>query len=390
MSSSVEEVLAAARAADLALVGEVCGYLILGAADAVLETGARPAPESVRIHDDGQVEVSGERTSDALAERALRELLGLLLAAVRTPFPNLSRVASRPEARGIASLVTELEAALVPVNRRAARRSLSRLSREARRAVERGLIVPRVSLSPGEDPDTDAVTPGIVPVFEVPVPPELEAPGAGPGGELEVAPDTQRFSPEVDPFDDEPTVVVAAVSDSLTDLVAELVASSRRAETPEPIDPFDLSIDVDFGPDEEPKDLASPGSLWPELVRRHPVAPQLDDSDLTPRDASPAGPPGFQPPPPVPVAPEALPTDTSPRPASPSLRPASDRYRTVRPRSDVPPKNPTPLLPPSNGPSARPSDLEGLLLSMKPRSQPDQLQQALEGLSRGETRRGEG
>lgn len=374
MSSSVAEILSAARAQEIALVGEVCGYLVLGAADAVLSTLSYPGPELVRIHDDGNVEVSGERTSEAQAERTLREVLGLLLREVRTPFPNLSRVAGRPDVRGIASLITELEAALVPVNRRAARRSLSRLSREARRAVERGLLVSPIPLSSQGRVEMPPPAPETAMAFEPSRSPRSESEPEGPdAGEFELAPETERIEPDVDPFDEEPTIIVAPVEPSLTELVAELAMSAQPLvrhedleggepfERHEESEPFDFSIDVDFdsdeaSPDAEASDRRNPGpvpvpessgverTVW-ELVARHP----------------------------------------SPPPSAPPSRPGSDRYRSVRPRSDSPPRNPTPLIPPSEGSRARPSDLEALLSAMKPKGQPDQLQRALDGLSREST-----
>src|SRR5690606_2907292 len=117
------------------------------------------------------VEVVSEPARPEVQEVVLRQVLGELLAEVRTPFPNLSRVASRDETRGLGSLVTELEAALVPVNRRAAKRSLSRLSRETHRALERGLIVPEVSPSDALEPEAQGSAANMGPQ----VPPEEDA-----------------------------------------------------------------------------------------------------------------------------------------------------------------------------------------------------------------------
>ncbi len=426
MSVSVADVLAAARIGEVALVGEVCGYLVLGAADAVLAAGALPLPRAIRLNEDGHVEVVSEPTRPEVQEKVLRQVLGELLAEVRTPFPNLSRVATRDEMRGLASLVTELEAALVPVNRRAAKRSLSRLSRETLRALERGLIVPDVALpesAPAEVKESplkqgaplpparreeDAVTPHLAvsselaaraksmeatrggatdpasiawremhrPVPSAPqeYPPAAPAPAAVPAPvsplvhpgaapvlerveqasslaslfdpapleASEPAPDTIRGVPDMaraepDPFDDEPTIVIAPVEESLTDLIAELRAAGAQVAPIEgevPDEDFEFSVELDESEEPPPATIETPRPSW------------------------------------------AMPSEAVP--------PALDRFRTARPRSDLPPQNPTPLIPPSDGSRAPHSDLEGLLSALKPPVQPEHLKETLEALSPSE------
>lgn len=379
MSVSIADVLAAARVGEVALVGEVCGYLVLGAADAVLATGALPLPRAIRLNEEGQIEVVAEPARPEVQEKVLRQVLGELLAEVRTPFPNLSRVATREEMRGLASLVTELEAALVPVNRRAAKRSLSRLSRETLRALQRGLIVPEVSLPASADPqqspanvqakeppaprEEDAVTPHLAvspelaaratpagaalglasaPAFEQ----QVSSPGSlfdpAPSAPLEAAPDTTRGVPDMvrsepDPFDDEPTIVIAPVEESLTDLIAELRAAGAQVapiEAGAPGEDFEVSVELDESEEPPPATIAIPRPSW------------------------------------------AMPPEAAP--------PALDRFRTARPRSDLPPQNPTPLIPPSDGSRAPHSDLEGLLSALKPPVQPEHLKETLEALSPSE------
>jgi hypothetical protein len=149
MKVRLKEILAAVRSGRAALVGEVAGYLVLGATDGVLEVPREITLESVEVTADGDVIVNGAVEAPARVESQLRETLLGLLGEVRTNFPNLARVAGRPEPNGLRGLQAEIEVALVPVNRRAARRSIGRLVRETVRALE---SMPPVSASPAVAP----------------------------------------------------------------------------------------------------------------------------------------------------------------------------------------------------------------------------------------------
>lgn len=136
MRVHARDIVTAVRHGEASLVGESCGYVVLGAADHAARSPQFAHFDSVAITSDGEVTLEGPVCTAADAEFALRALLGQLLRFVRTPCPNLQRVAERSELKGVATLVLELEAALVPVNRRAARRSLSRLWRETTRSAQ--------------------------------------------------------------------------------------------------------------------------------------------------------------------------------------------------------------------------------------------------------------
>lgn len=137
MSVSLRDVVLAVSYGDASLVGESAGYLILGAADIALRTCERGSLDSITIDEEGTVRLAGPAVEEYEAEGALRGFLGMLLGKVRIPSNNLARVAARREPRGLRGLVAELEAALVPVNRRAARRTLARLCREAQKSAAR-------------------------------------------------------------------------------------------------------------------------------------------------------------------------------------------------------------------------------------------------------------
>lgn len=138
MSVSLRDVVLAVRYGDAALVGESAGYAILGAADLALRSRQLATIDSVGLTADGVITLEGAPCSAEEAEAGLRSLLALLLSLVRTPAPNLARVAARGTSNGILGLVQELEAALVPVNRKAARRTLARLERETKKSAALG------------------------------------------------------------------------------------------------------------------------------------------------------------------------------------------------------------------------------------------------------------
>lgn len=148
MSVSLAEIVAAARSGAASFVAESAGYIVLALADGALRSlrtsSAAWDAWTARLDEQGDLIAGGpaQMESEEAVEQGLRQLLGELLRSVRTPSPNLQRVADRDALTGLAHLVVELEAALVPVNRKAARRSLARLCRETRRAVERGLEAP--------------------------------------------------------------------------------------------------------------------------------------------------------------------------------------------------------------------------------------------------------
>ncbi len=137
MSVTLRDVFLAVSYGDASLVGESAGYLILGAADAALRTHEQGSLDSIVIDEEGGVRLRGPKVDEDDAERALRQILATLLKKVRIPSNNLERVSQRREPRGLQGLVAELEAALVPVNRRAARRTLARLCREAKKSAAR-------------------------------------------------------------------------------------------------------------------------------------------------------------------------------------------------------------------------------------------------------------
>ncbi len=147
MSVTLSEVKRAARAHRAPLAGESAGYLVLALADQVLSSPRLIAAGDIELTDDGGLRVlRGQASSEADAELSLRRALDGLLFVASSGSAALMRAGRRVSPVGLPGLVRELEAALIPVNRSAARRALARLQRETARALANGTL-------PAEEPD---------------------------------------------------------------------------------------------------------------------------------------------------------------------------------------------------------------------------------------------
>lgn len=143
MSVSLQEIMAAAGAHAAPFAAESAGYLLLAVADHVLAAPRVVLAEDVELLADGSVRLRTRAGggSNETPERATRRLLARALEVASSVGPALRRAAERREDAGLPSLVRELETALIPVNRAAARRALARLFRETERAKSAGRLV---------------------------------------------------------------------------------------------------------------------------------------------------------------------------------------------------------------------------------------------------------
>jgi hypothetical protein len=154
---TLDEILGAAASRAAALVPESAGYLVLSLCDALgcLPLSARES--AVLLSTEGAVTVTekGQVLPGPEAAARVRALLGRLLAVATGGLPSLAAVA-RPRGgeRDVGAVVAEIEAALVPVNRAAGKRTLARLSRETLRARRAGL-----RLAPPPPPEPPAPEP---------------------------------------------------------------------------------------------------------------------------------------------------------------------------------------------------------------------------------------
>lgn len=149
LAVTLDEVLAAAQSRAASLVPETSGYLALAIADCCERSPFRIDDEMVAVTTEGTVTVArghGVVEPETSAE-LVRDMLARLLESSIGSMPALSSAAKiRVESQeGVSVLVRELEAALVPVNRAAARRALARLARETAKAKERGRLRPAKS-----------------------------------------------------------------------------------------------------------------------------------------------------------------------------------------------------------------------------------------------------
>ncbi len=123
---SLDEVLLAAAARAASLVPETSGYLALAVADATSRLPYQHDDRAVLLTVDGSVMVprKGAVAPPAEAGRGLRDLLRRLLAASTGSMPGLTS-AGRPRSEEIDvdRVVMDIEAALIPVNRAAAKRA---------------------------------------------------------------------------------------------------------------------------------------------------------------------------------------------------------------------------------------------------------------------------
>ena len=142
MTVSLLEILAAARAHAAPLAAESAGYLLLAVTDHVVAAPRAVAADEVELMPDGVVRLRARRrvAADAGVEQVLRQLLARTLEVSSSVGPALRRAAQRNEDAGLPALVRELETALIPVNRSAAKRALARLYRETERAKNSGKL----------------------------------------------------------------------------------------------------------------------------------------------------------------------------------------------------------------------------------------------------------
>jgi hypothetical protein len=138
-SVTLEDVFAVVSAKRVPLAPELAGYLILEIVDGADPAGGAIDPKSVFIGDEGTVALVRPRKDAASsedAESSARALLARLLEASGSQTPALAATAKRRSGGGLRALASEVESALIPVNRSAGRRALARLAREVKRVTQ--------------------------------------------------------------------------------------------------------------------------------------------------------------------------------------------------------------------------------------------------------------
>jgi hypothetical protein len=233
---TLEEVIAAADARAASLVPETSGYLALAIGDATARLPLRLDPKHITVSAEGTVTVARSRDVVAPVEAAstLRALLASLLTRSVGTMPGL-RTAARARAeseRGVESVVEEIEAALIPVNRAAARRALARLARETARARDGGAL-------------------RVVPL-DLAAPPAL-APSSVPP-RVEIAVDAQTSPSARDLHDDPDESIQVFLGGEDTPAPAALESAGLAEQPPDagPLTPTDASALPPCTSDDEP------------------------------------------------------------------------------------------------------------------------------------------
>ncbi len=160
-SVTLEDIFSVVEGKRVPLAPELAGYLTLEVADGSQATGGDVDPRTVYVSEAGTVALvrTKKQAPEGDAESSVRGILAKLLEASGSSTPALTAAARRAasDENGLRGLVSELEAALIPVNRAAGRRALARLAREVKRVtlgVGRNASVPPPSqaLAEGSGP----------------------------------------------------------------------------------------------------------------------------------------------------------------------------------------------------------------------------------------------
>ena len=294
-SVTLEDVFSVVEAKRVPLAPELAGYLTLEVADGSQAAGGEVDPRTVYISEEGTVAlVRPKRESPSGdAETSVRAILAKLLEASGSATPALTASAKRKPGAGLPALVSELEGALIPVNRAAGRRALARLAREVKRVT---LGLGRNASLPPPGPRAGAQ---LRPVAKDAGEDVMNGPDAPPGPRGSVA-----------SFTDE--ALTAKRTNQVADLAAQMNAPdvfgvpSAAAEAPKPgVPSLGLTPPPLPGQSPAPAPVAATGGLPapPALPVRAPLPPPPARSGASapvvgppPRGKSaPAGPPGAAP-----------------------------------------------------------------------------------------------
>jgi hypothetical protein len=318
MTVSLVEIFAAARAHAAPLAAESAGYLLLAVADHVVAAPRAVAPEAVELSSDGAVRLRPHRgpSQEGGAEAAVRGLLARALEVAGSTGPALRRAADRREETGLTALVRELEVALIPVNRAAAKRALSRLHRETERArdagkldallraeEERADLVPSLAAVVASPPAAAEHSPAPPPPEHVPSPPRVEptaqqpAPAPPPAVELTLTPEPLRVAGDLALTKPEPVVLRARERGTSTPQLGTVVTAQtlpdeeadRTERAPEAsaleLDTTDegtgglgVDVDVDVDVDED----VDEDELTPALPNKLHVAAETPSTEPEP------------------------------------------------------------------------------------------------------------
>jgi len=170
---TLPQILVAASTRQASIVPESAGYLVLALCDAIGCLPLSLPDATIELSPDGTVIVTeqGKVCPGPEAARAMRSLFARLLAATTGPTPRLAAVARARELsveKGVDAFAAEVEAALVPLNRAAGKRSLGRLARETLRAIESGALALHLQARAAAKEVPEAATAALAPLLVAP------------------------------------------------------------------------------------------------------------------------------------------------------------------------------------------------------------------------------
>lgn len=244
----IGQVIRLASLRHASLPAELAGSITLAVADQVAANGVVVEPNALELFEDGTVRITSSCTQDLdAAAAALRSLLSRLLQAACSNTPSLTRVAQRDASVPVEVFIRQLEVALVPANRGAAKRALARLWREATRALD---TVPGFDDSPDPGPG-ESKLPSSPKVLTEPVSQEPKAESA------------ESPSSEVEP---PRSGAASAQSIEIPDL---------ELPKPEPVNGSSCASDLDFETTVTPR--VEPGQFEPPELE---TAVEIEDCDV--------------------------------------------------------------------------------------------------------------
>lgn len=137
---TLDELLRSLKERSVRMPADIGAFITLEATENIVEAPQGLTLERVVVTDEGEIGVAEGGACDAeQAAQAVTQLLGALLVAAGTGVPSaMVQLVETPPPTGTGALEAlrdQIEAALVPLNRDAARRVLGRMIRESRKPV---------------------------------------------------------------------------------------------------------------------------------------------------------------------------------------------------------------------------------------------------------------
>ena len=150
LGATIEDLVRTMKARKLRVPAEIGTFVALECAEQLIQGPAIVTMKDVRVSEEGLVSLyvtPRSASAEASAQSLVSMLAGLLVAAgtaVPTPLIGIVESGGSTGPDALVTLRDMLEAALVPLNRQAARRVLSRMIREARRPTTERPPLPAV------------------------------------------------------------------------------------------------------------------------------------------------------------------------------------------------------------------------------------------------------